>query len=936
MESDNRILRAVMVSAVVLLSFVGAPPSGTPTFFRVPSPDMDLEGREDDPGARLEYETMRLRDPQTGRIPDNIREKELAFAAGIPKRSEALAKSDAGSSVLSTSWNQRGPFNVGGRTRALAIDQTNGSLMLAGGVSGGMWRSTNAGSSWTQATTPAQLHSVTCIIQDTRSGQTSTWYYGTGEYLGNSSSGGGGAYYQGDGIFKSTDNGASWSVIAATSTGQPQQWSNQFDYIWGLAIDPSNTSQSVVYAAVPGYILKSTNGGSSWSTAINATSPVYSYMTDVRVTSTGIAYATISNGSSSAGIWRWNGSSWVSITPSDMPASVRRIVIAVAPSNENIVYFLAETPGAGYQTTYAGRNEAHSFWQYTYLSGDGSGTGGSWSNRSSNLPNFGQPVGNFASQGSYDLVIKVKPDDANTVFFGGTNLYRTADGLATASSVWIGGYATANNVSEYSNQHPDQHSLAFSPTNPAVLYSGHDGGLSVTSNDVASTVGWSSLNRGYYTTQFYTVAIDHGTSGNSVVIGGMQDNGSWFTNSSLATASWISELGGDGTYCAVADGRTSYYASSQNATIYRLVLDAGGGLQDYARVDPTGGTGYLFVSPFALDPSNNTIMYLAGGTSLWRNSNLTQIPTYNASQSTANNTTSVNWTNLSSSNVGTISAIGVSTASPSNRVYYGTNAGAVYRLDNASTASNTSTQVDVWSGKGLPSGAFVSCIAVDPTNGNKALLIFSNYNVLSIFYTSNGGLDWANVGGSLEQNPTTGAGTGPSVRWGAILPYGGNTFYYVGTSTGLYSTTTLNGTSTAWAQEGPSTIGNVVVDMIDTRTADGMVVVGTHGQGVFSGTATPNAVVEPETLPVSTALMQNYPNPFNPSTTIRFSLAGSEYVTLKVYDVTGREVATLVDGNRTAGVHEVAFEPKNLASGMYIYRITAGRYVETRKLVYLK
>jgi hypothetical protein len=89
-------------------------------------------------------------------------------------------------------------------------------------------------------------------------------------------------------------------------------------------------------------------------------------------------------------------------------------------------------------------------------------------------------------------------------------------------------------------------------------------------------------------------------------------------------------------------------------------------------------------------------------------------------------------------------------------------------------------------------------------------------------------------------------------------------------------------------------------------------------------------------VPMSYALFQNYPNPFNPSTTIRFQLAASSRVTLKIYDVLGREVASLVDGQMNAGVHQVTFDAAKFASGIYFYRIQAGSFTATKKLMLLK
>jgi tetratricopeptide (TPR) repeat protein len=88
--------------------------------------------------------------------------------------------------------------------------------------------------------------------------------------------------------------------------------------------------------------------------------------------------------------------------------------------------------------------------------------------------------------------------------------------------------------------------------------------------------------------------------------------------------------------------------------------------------------------------------------------------------------------------------------------------------------------------------------------------------------------------------------------------------------------------------------------------------------------------------PTEFALEQNYPNPFNPTTTIRFEIPQNEHVTLKVYDLLGREVATLVDEMRNAGSYDETFDASRLASGVYVYRITAGNFSASKRLLLLK
>jgi len=96
------------------------------------------------------------------------------------------------------------------------------------------------------------------------------------------------------------------------------------------------------------------------------------------------------------------------------------------------------------------------------------------------------------------------------------------------------------------------------------------------------------------------------------------------------------------------------------------------------------------------------------------------------------------------------------------------------------------------------------------------------------------------------------------------------------------------------------------------------------------------AVREEEGLPLAYVLEQNYPNPFNPRTTIRYGIPVYSRVTIMVYNILGQQVAELVNGEVEAGFHEVQFEASNFSSGVYFYRIRAGEYVQTKKLLLLK
>jgi len=486
-------------------------------------------GKEDDPRARFLQEFMMLRDPATNEIPANIFKLEREFAKNLPKRENLIFNKNSGSNeTAALTWTARGPNNVGGRTRALGIDKRTGTppnvTILAGGVSGGIWRSTDDGSTWSSVTSASQLHSVTCIVQDNRSGKEDIWYAGTGEAVGNSASGSSVSNFRGDGIFKSTDNGLTWSIISSTATNIPQSYDQVFDYVHNIAIDTSNN----LYVAASNTIQRTTDGGTSW-TAVLTESTLRSFISDVQVTTGGVVYAAISQypDNTNKGIWRSeDGVTWTNISNgvSGFPTTqFGRITIGIAPSDEDVVYFLIE-----YTDTTPSTN-GHQLWKYTYLSGDGSGSDGTWVNRGDNLPNEldgSGLAGNdpFDTQGGYDMYVQVSPNNADFVIAASTNLYTSTDGFATTTYYdRIGGYAGPDTYVFYTNHHPDLHSGAFLPGSNKIYYSGSDGGVHKTSDITAGTVSWTSLNTGYKTSQFYSISLAP-EAGSNVMMGGTQYN----------------------------------------------------------------------------------------------------------------------------------------------------------------------------------------------------------------------------------------------------------------------------------------------------------------------------------------------------------------------------------------------------------------------------
>ncbi len=890
---------------------------------------------KEDLSSRRKWEFERQRDPYSNKIPENIFNLERKFAENLPN-DKTMKLKKGNREFLTDEWVYRGPYNQGGRSRSVAVDVNNLDIVLAGGTTGGMWRSTNNGQSWVKVT-PADdsIQTVTCVVQDTRIGKTNTWYYGTGEYSSNlelQDNGAGFTTFLGSGIYKSTDNGLSWTRLISTSPNYSPTFSYPFQLVWNIAVDISKIDLDIVYAAVYGSIYRSTDGGDSWSVVLGEQNN--SIYTNVSVTSNGEVYAALSNGMTQ-GIWHSSdGINWQDITPEGFPSVYSRIVIANAPSDSDILYILANTPGSGTAgSSSLGLDDYHNLWKFD-------ASNGNWTDLSNSLPDCVGEVGGYSSQLSYNMVIKVSPNDPELVIIGGTNLYRTTDGFKSKldSQDWIGGYSPINDVSSYPNQHADEHDLYFLPSNPDVLYSAHDGGLSYTNNIRANEVVWSSMNNGFSTTQFYSVALDHATKNSPLIVGGMQDNGNMMNTTSDENANWtILPYGGDGCISAVADGGEYIYFSTQNGNIMEGRLAD----QQGALIVPEGASGFLFVTPYVLDPSDNKIIYVAAGNHIWRNSDVLSIPIGTETPTT------INWTDMNNIDITQlVSALSVS-KEPQHILYYGTNNGRVFKVINSHEGNPASQEI---TSNIFPPG-FVSSIAVDKQDADNILVVFANYNVISIFSTTDGGETWEAVSGNLEQY-SDGSGIGPSVRTAKIINVDGEKIYYAGTSIGLFAATSLSGMETTWIQQATENIGMVDVEALDIREIDGTIVAGTFGNGVFSSSVNVTGVKE-EFIPSVFSLSQNYPNPFNPTTTIKYSIPvetghapSLQIVTLKIYDVIGREVATLVNEQKAPGNYEVEFSAKGgytsggdgstLSSGIYFYKLTAGSFTQTKKLMLMK
>ncbi len=822
--SRRRLFSILTLTGFLLaLFFISIPPS---------APDVDVVAekraskleKQQRKKARADYFHRLLRDPTTDEVPANIRNRELAFAKTLPQNASKAAL-----------WDELGPNNVGGRTRALAIDVNNPNIIIAGGVSGGIWKSTNGGQSWVLKTDLDESHSVTWVVQDPRPGNTNVWYHASGEFSGNSARGNGANFF-GSGIWKSVDNGESWQLLPATLPGNLTQFDHVFDFVSRLEINPATGSLFVTTNCCG--LFRSLDGGNSFEQVLGGTNE-HEY-TDVSVSGNGeVVMAVLSQTggaapSTSPGIHvsLQDGAvgTWVDVTPDDFTTAHQRSVSAFAPSDPNVAYLMTFT---GF-TTDGGQNfyEVDDDVRVYRFDFDLDQGVVNQSNRSANMPmNLGTAGGVLTTQGSYDMILAVKPDDPDFVVFGGTNLYRTRDGFTTPVGLndWIGGYSPANpNVyAQYPSHHPDQHSLVFDPSNPNRLWSGHDGGIG-TADVTAATVNWTSQNNAYNVTQFYHVSI-HDDANDERIVGGAQDNGSPFMVLSASSNSLLDVSSGDGAFAYLGDD--FMYSSSQQGNVIQVTYGSNAQAPgiDFpengrALVVPPNAQGQLFIHPFEVDPQDENTIYYPVQNTLWRNTNLSAAPN--------NDGTLPGWEQFNFQANGVISALAASRdATVPNRLYFAASSNGqpqVARVEEANGASPQAFDVSI---PQAVAGAYANCIAVNPRNADELLVVMSNYNIVGLFHSTDAGGSWTAVEGNLEGNANT---PGPSLRCATILPTGNETQYLLATSTGLFSTTSLNGGSTVWEQEAGTELGNVVVSYITSRPSDGRVVAATHGRGFFS------------------------------------------------------------------------------------------------------
>lgn len=877
------------------------------------------------------WELSMLADPATGKIPEGVRLKELGFWHKMINNNQSNYKKTRAEAV----WNSRGPWNVGGRTRGMAIDVSNENHLIAGAVSGGIWQSWDAGSSWTKVSDSNAHPGVVSISQDKRPGKTNIWYALSGEISGTSASGGG-SFYLGDGAFLSIDNGNTWKPMASLANGKPNLFQYNYQGAWRIEASLVDTVPACVYIASYGTIYRSTDTGTSWAAVLGNGN--FAYYTDVAVSSTGVVYATMSSGSNVKGFFRSDdGVHFTNITPASLK-NYNRTVLEINPNNENEVYFLSHLPdsvGGITTSNYEGTKEYVSLYKYTFLSGDGSGVGGNWQNLSENLPvHSPYQFDRFNCQGGYDLLIKVQPG-SNNIIIGGTNLYRSTDGFTSANNTkQIGGYGIATelaNFTAYPNHHPDQHQLYFLKSNPQKAYSVSDGGVKFTENINAESVEWQDKSLGYITSQAYTVNIDESKPYDQWMLSGFQDNANFITNSNNFRNNWTLTVNGDGAYNYMAPNRQYLIVSTQLGNVRKVLIDQKGNVIRRMRIDPVGTNkdSYTFINPLLVSQNN---LFLPVGKTIGIYKDIDKLEVVNSSSKLKTGWIYLNDTITTLSYVfrgdtiqPSITSIAISNTLPTI-LYIGTNNKELYRVVNPLSA-NARMQKCPTARLPVGSGAYVSDIKVDPDSAATVFMCYSNYGVTSLYYSSDTGNTWYMVGGNLE-SASNFSEADPSVRSVAILKNkDGKRTYFAGTSIGLYSTDTLVfgisnfSNKTVWKQEAVEKIGAGIVTDLKTRNADGYIAVATHGYGLFDSYYFTNQV------PISFlngSSLDIYPNPANNEINYTFANTEAGDVHAEIVNIMGQKVMTGIKEYFNTGTFTMKINISHLSSGHYFFNLYNG------------
>jgi len=719
------------------------------------------------------------------------------------------------------SWKFEGPTNIGGRITDVEAVGTSPGTIYVGAASGGVFKSLNGGSSWIPIFDQNPLLSIgDMALNPTNSNHL---LVGTGEANG----GGGSMSYEGNGVFKTLDGGATWTPLGLEFSGS----------IPKVLFHPKN--QEVVYVAAMGRlfgknnqrgIYKSTNGGSNWQQVLFHSDSVgaIDLIMDTRHPDT--LYAAlwersrkpsgIDYGGTACGVYRSfdGGKVWVKLSQG-LPtgSNLGRIGLALAPSSPNIVFAYYMDESGDFLGIYKSVN-----------------AGDQWSKTNARI--------DVATFGWWFGKIYVAPDNAQIVYALGLSGYKSVDGGNQFN-------AMTENFSE--DVHVDQHALYIDPVNPSRLLLGNDGGLYSSSNYGDN---WNKINN-LPITQFYTCHIDY--SQPERLYGGTQDNSSIRTLTS-GVSQWQTIWSGDGFVCLVdPQNNQNVYTESQYGVFVRST-DGGQGFS-YALTGIDGTDRKNWNTPVVFHPGNSSTLFL-GTHRLYRSKDK-----------------AVTWSSISpaltaetnSRTYGTITCIAVSPVDP-QIIYCGTDVGQVWV-----TLNGGGNWVPIQAG--LPE-RWITSVTADPLIKNRVYLTLSGYryneSMPHVFVSENNGSNWSDISKGLPPIPCNKLVADPALS-GHII---------VATDGGVWRSYN-NGKN--WEILG-NELPLMVMTSLDFHPPTRKLIAASYGRGLFSYVL--ELPVNQQTKEKPHISIETTPNPFHNTLQISISSESIQTLDLSIHTLSGKSV----------------------------------------------
>ena len=794
-------------------------------------------------------------------------------------------------------WEESGPDNVGGRCRTILVDKTNPSIIYAAGVSGGIFKSTNYGASWNAINDafPTLAFQSSCQTID------GTVYFGSGEYGGGFGGGGpdveGSSNIDGEGIFKTTDGNTFTQISTTKSISQ----------IYSMSADPKS---NIAYAGTNLGLKYTDDGGTTWKNAYTGS------CRDVKVASNGTVIAYI-GGKIYRSTTGTTSGSYVAST--GITNSFNRLVIGISPQDPNYVYVLLSSGGSNpnnfgglYQSTDGGIS-------FSLLVAAGSLT-------------FNPLNQGAGGQGNYDLCIAVHPRDKERVMMGGVTMAEWTKAK--------GPYEMNNGV------HSDQHWITFDTmSSPIRMYVGSDGGFARSYNDAFTYFVASNL--GFNVTQFYGIAA----SSDGDIIGGTQDNGTLHI-SKVGTEKKraLAIYGGDGFRAEISQINHNYFiGETYNGGIARS-QNKGASMSSIfdkrvPRFKHTPGSQNLEADPsgpYIKAPFNTPIklsefdsvsrLYVGADECIWMVEHV------------LNYIKSPVWFKVSS-----FTGAFIIEASTNGRyVFAGRSNGQLVRIKvpvtYLDTVKNLNPTViyptcvtDNITGN-LPSGRFITGIAVDKSDSNRLIVTLGNYgNANFIYYTENALAPvptWKSVQGNLPAMPV----------YDAEFVYDNPNMIVIGTDLGIYGTTNITSSSVSWTAQNTGTsaskpfpiVATYELRQVENKAGDigSVIVAGTHGRGIFETHTLFTGIKNPDGT--TSAQLSIYPNPATEYTTVQYSISQKDNIAISVMDLTGKIVYQKQINNETPGLKKQRIETDNLPKGTYIIQIAGTKHKGAAKMIVQK